>query len=89
MARANDHLAALQMITLLHSRLATQQGGGSTVEIPQGALAAIMSLNEFPLDFPPLWLGRVGGAMLRVGSLGQKSMTALKEHVHQMIRLSL
>ena len=86
MARANDHLAALQMITLLHSRLDTQQGGGSAVEIPQGALAAVMSLNGFPQDIPQ-W--RVGGARLRVGSQGQNYMSALKEHVHQMIRLSL
>ena len=43
-----------------HSQ-AAQQRGGSIVEIPQGALAAVMSLNEFPQDIPrgdPL-VGRV------------------------------
>ena len=75
-------------ITLLHSLLATQQGGGSTVEIPQCAsLASVMSLNEFPQDIPPLWQGRVGGGSWRVGSLGQNCMAALKEHVHQMLSL--
>ena len=47
--------SATQWITLLHSRLASQQGGGPTVEIPQGAVAAVVSLNEFPQDIPPLW----------------------------------
>ena len=79
--------SATQRITLLHSRLATQEGGDSTVEIPQGAVAAVVSLNGFPQDIPPLWQGRVGGAILRVGSQGQNYMSALKEHVHQMLSL--